>query len=311
MTTTASNTSPIAMSSNDAVLALFEDLARTTWEWLGQARQLKLSFSEETVTDIAALHIAGAALNQIKVSKTTKQQEKKFGIDWMWFIGNPTQGYIRYAVQAKKVTLDESVNYSYRIRRRVKGIPGVEFQIELLEQFARKARAKPIYCFYNNVDQGLATNHWHCLASRNQPDDIRQMGCTLVPLDAIQLVHEPYRRKDFASIHRDRRSIPWRCLFHPTCVAASIHARFDCRQEMLADQSPTDESISGTIFESLPDFLLGDSSVVEFSDVIQQLDLAGPIYDGDSDADVSPSGRLAIPEWFVVIECESSQSTEV
>ena len=229
----------------------------------------------------------------------------------MWFIGSPTQGYIRYAVQAKKVTLDESPNYSYRIRHPVKGIPGVEFQIELLEQFARKVRAKPIYCFYNNVDQNLATNYWHCLASPNQLDDIRQMGCTLVPLDAIKLVHERYGRKDFASIHRDRRSIPWRCLFHPTCVASSIHARPEYRQGNLADQSPRDESNSDPIFESLLDFLLGDSSVVEFSDVVQQLDLAGPLYDVDSDADVSPNRRLAIPGWFVVIEIERSRSTEV
>ena len=61
----------------------------------------------------------------------------------MWFIGSPAQGYIRYAVQAKKVTLDESTNYSYRLRHPVKGIPGVEFQIELLEQFARKALECP------------------------------------------------------------------------------------------------------------------------------------------------------------------------
>ena len=309
MTTTTSNASPIAMSPTDPVLALFEHLARTTWEWLGQARQLKLSFSEETVTDIAALHIAGAALNQIKVSKTTKQQEKKFGIDWMWFIGNPTQGYIRYAVQAKKITLDESTNFSYRIRHPVDGMPGVGFQIELLEQFARRARATPIYCFYNNVDRSLATNHWHCLA-RSQPDDIRQMGCTLVPLDAIQLVHEPYRRKDFASIHRDRRSIPWRCLFHPACIAASIHARPDHRQESLVDKSPRDEPISDPIFESLPNFLLGNSPVVEFSDVIQQLDLAGPPYDVGRSLHVARRGRLAIPEWFVVIESGPSQSSE-
>ncbi len=298
------------MSSTDAALPLFEYLARTTWEWLGQARQLKLGFSEETVTDIAALQMAGAASSQIKVSRTTKQQENLFGIDWMWFIGNPTQGYIRYAVQAKKVTLDESTNYSYRLRHPVKGIPGVDFQIELLEQFARKAHAKPIYCFYNNVDQSLATNHWHCLAFRSQPDDIRQMGCTLVPLDTIQLVHEPYHRKDFASIHRDRRSIPWRCLFHPTCVAASIHARPDDHHGTLADQAPRDDSISAPTFESLPDFLLEDSSVVEFSDVIQQLDLAGPLYDVDSDIGVPPSRRLAVPGWFVVIESEPSQSTE-
>lgn len=294
-----------------SVLSLFEHLARTTWEWLGQARQLGISFSEETVTDLTALQIAGARLNEIKVSKTAKQQEKRFGIDWMWFIGNRGQGYIRYAVQAKKITLDDSANYSYRIRHPVNGIQGVGFQIEVLEHFARRVRAIPLYCFYNNVDQALATRHWHCLNSPRQPDDIRQIGCTLVPLDAIQQVHEPYRRKNFVSIHRDERSIPWRCLFHPNCVVAKIHRGPEDRLGILKGQSPRDGHISAPMLGGLPEFLARDGSVVEFTDVIQQLELTGLIDDVDSDAELSPSGRLAIPEWFAVIESELTQVTEV
>ena len=164
MTTSTSSASSLGISSNNVALTLFEYIARTTWEWLGQARQLKLSFSEETVTDIAAPQIAGAASNQVKVSKTTRQQEKLYGIDWMWFIGNPRQGYSRYAVQAKKITLDSSANFSYRLRRRVSRIPGSEFQMERLEQFAMRARAIPLYCFYNNVNSALATGYWHCRA---------------------------------------------------------------------------------------------------------------------------------------------------
>ena len=299
-------TTSIGNPSSQPVLSLFEDLARSTWAWLGQARQLKLTFSEETVTDIAALQIAGAGLRQIKVFKPTKQKEKEFGIDWMWFIGSWTQGYARYAVQAKKIILDGAQNPSYRLRHPVKGIPTAEFQIEVLKQFARKACAKPLYCFYNNVDQNLATDHWHCRVFPNQPDDIRQMGCTLVPLDAIEIVHEPYHSKNFAAIHEDRRSIPWRCLFHPACVATSIDVGPDHHQEKLGDQTRQDGHISGPVFESLPDFLLGDSSVVDFSDVVQQLDLVGSLYDVDSVSGVSQSGHLAIPGWFVVIEIDSN-----
>ena len=215
MTTPSSSTPSLGMSSTNTPLTLFENIARTTWEWLCEARDRKLSFSEETITNIAALQIAGGASSQVKVAKASRLEEKRYGIDWMWFIGNPKQGYSRYAVQAKKVTLDPSTNFSYRLRHRVSRIPGSEFQIQRLERFARRARATPLYCFYNNVDPVLATRYWHCRGYPNQPDDIRQMGCTVVPLDAVQEVHKPHRRKDFCAVHRDNRSMPWRCLFHP------------------------------------------------------------------------------------------------
>ena len=302
MTTSTSSASSVGIPSTSVALPLFEQIAITTWEWLGQARQLKLSFSEETVTDIAALQIAGAASNQVKLAKATKRQEKRYGIDWMWFIGNSRQGYSRYAVQAKKMTLDHSTNFTYRLRHRVSRVPGLEFQIERLERFAQRARAVPLYCFYNNVDSALASKSWHCRAYPNQPDDHRQMGCTLVPLDAVQEVHKPHRRKDFCAVHRDKRSMPWRCLFHPSCLAAALPSKSDDRQGMLAGQHSQDDEGSPWRTESLPDFLLRGDPVVEIADVIQQLELAGLHDDLDSDPMLASSRWLDIPEWFVIVE---------
>ena len=300
----SSSAPSLGMFSTNSPLTLFENIARTTWEWLGEARQRKLSFSEETITDIAALQLTGgAASNQIKVAKASRLEEKRYGIDWMWFIGNPKQGYSRYAVQAKKVTLDTSTNFSYRLRHRVSRTPGSEFQIQRLERFAETARAVPLYCFYNNVDSALAFKYWHCRGYPNQPDDIRQMGCTVVPLDAIQEVHRPHRRKDFGAVHRDKRSIPWRCLFHPSCLAASIHSKSDDRQEILENRLSQDDQASPWRIEGLPEFLLQDNPVVEIADVVQQLELTGSHDDSDSD-DMLASIGPAIPEWFVVIESD-------
>ena len=88
MTTPNSSALSLATPSTNTPLTLFESIARTTWEWLGEARERKLSFSEETITDIAALQIAGGASNQIKVAKASRLEEKRYGIDWMWFIGS-------------------------------------------------------------------------------------------------------------------------------------------------------------------------------------------------------------------------------
>ena len=304
MTTSTGSVSSLGMAPTNTPLKLFESIARTTWEWLGEARERKLSFSEETITDIAALQIAGGASNQVKVAKASRLEEKRYGIDWMWFIGNPRQGYSRYALQAKKVTLNTSPNYSYRLRHRVSRIPGSEFQIQRLERFVRRARAIPLYCFYNNVDSILATSYWHCQVYPKQPDDIRQMGCTVVPLDAVQEVHKPHRRKDFSAVHRDRRSMPWRCLFHPECLAAVFHSRTDDRQGILADLDSQDDQISSSRTESLPEFLLQDDPVVEIADVIEQLELARLHDELGSDAMLAPNIRSYLPEWFVVVESD-------
>ena len=300
-------TSSASSSPNDAARKLFESIARTTWGWLGEARQRRLSFSEETVTDIASLEIAGDTSAQVKVAKSTRQQERRYGIDWMWFIGNPTQGYSRYAVQAKKITLDSSRRFGYRLRHRVSKTPGSEFQIDRLKQFANRARAIPLYCFYNNVDSNLAARHWHCKTHPDPPDDIRQMGCTIVPLDAVQLVHDPYRSKNFSAIHRDLRAIPWRCLFHPSCESVGIHSRSDYGQGILEIQDPRRDQTSPIRLEGLPAFMLDDDPVIDTADVVQELDLAGLFDDFASDAVLTPNARIATPKWFVVIETGTRQ----
>lgn len=311
MTTLTSTASSLGTPPTDPILSLFEELATTTWDWLGLARQLGLTFSEETVTDIAALQIADGALDKIKVAKTTKKQEKRCGIDWMWFIGNQRQKYTRYAVQAKKITLEASTTYSYRIRHPVNGIHGSEFQIEVLEQFAKNAHAIPLYCFYNNVDQALAARYWHCRTYPSQPDDIRQMGCTLVPLDWMKIVHTENHSKQFSAIHQDHRSIPWRCLFHPTCTNAFTRDwnRFLLNLSYLSDSSTDHEGdlVSQDFdpqIESLPDFLRGDDAVVEFETVIQGLNLSDFVGDVDSDDELSSNSTLPIPQWFLVIETD-------
>lgn len=306
MTTSTSNVSSKGTSSTSIALTLFEDIARTTWDWLGQARQLKLSFSEETVTDIAALQIAGTASSNVKVSKSTRQQERRLGIDWMWFIGNPRQGYTRYAIQAKKITLGPN-KFSYRLRHRVSSIPGSEFQIQRLEQFATRAHAIPLYCFYNNVGSALATRYWHCRTYPNPPDDIRQMGCTIAPLDAVRTVHKPHHPKDFSAVHRDVRSMPWRCIFHPGCFVADIHSGSDYRPKILEGQPLRDDRISLPRTESLPEFLLRDDPVVEIDDVIQQLELVGLFDSLYSDTVPMSMIQPAIPEWFVVIESDPNR----
>ncbi|MCY4354250.1 MAG: hypothetical protein OXC09_05625 [Truepera sp.] len=280
------NIPPTGASFPIGALQLFESLAGTTWDWLGHARKVKLAISEDSVTDITELEIATAGLNGIKVTRVTKQEESRYGFDWMWFIGNRDQGYIRYAVQAKKIILNTSGSYNYRIRHK-SGL-----QIVALKRFANCVGAIPLYCFYNNVDTSTAVRHWHCF----QQPDVRQMGCTLVPLDAVEIVHKPGHRKDFTAIHQDQRAIPWRCLFHPSCVSALIHRRAVGSADYSTYQAPDD--LTNPVPRDLPEFLLGDSPTVELDEVIRQLFL------DDEGGDPSLRRRLALPARCLVIESE-------
>ena len=294
MTTMAGASSLVGVVATPATVQLFEALAEMTWDWLGHARQLRFGISEDSITDITELEIARASLPEVKLTRVTRQDERFYGFDWLWFIGNRVQGYIPYAVQAKKITIDTSGHYSYRIRYKTGG----EFQIDILEQFAKCYGTKALYCFYNNVDAAMAIDGWHCTL---QPD-IKQMGCTLVPLDTVQEVHKPRNRKDFRAIHQDQWALPWRCLFHPGCIRASGHRQAMEFSNVSSDQTRDDAAGSFRRVERIPAFLLDDSPTVELDDVIDQLELVG--LDDVESVGRTPRRRIAAPEGILVVESE-------
>ena len=64
-------------------IRLFEDLASSTWDWLADSKRLGLGFSEDTVSDLNMLEIARSQINEVKVGRVTKGQERFVGFDWM------------------------------------------------------------------------------------------------------------------------------------------------------------------------------------------------------------------------------------
>ena len=138
----------------DAV-RLFEDLASSTWDWLADAKRLGLGFSEDTVSDLNMLQIARSQINEVKVGRVTKGQERFVGFDWMWLISAPGVGRAIYVVQAKKMRLDNALSYGYGSLRYPHNPP---FQIDMLQDFADSLGAVPLYCFYNNVADSEVTN---------------------------------------------------------------------------------------------------------------------------------------------------------
>ena len=180
---------------------LFESLAARTWMRLQLAEALRTSYGEETITDNIILDLLVAAPADVRVRPVPKPEEALHGADWEWWLGNDSDGWWPFAVQAKKL----SKNRVYLgLRYTVKGV----LQADLLERYARRRNAIPLYCFYN-YDDGLTPGDcWNCPL----PPDLSQLGCTVTALDVVKRVIPKRRPKTMRALHADRRSIPWRCL---------------------------------------------------------------------------------------------------
>ncbi len=69
------------MNAPNPAVRLFESLASSAWNWLGDARQLGLIFSEDTISDLTALEIARDASNEAAVRRVSKGKEKYVGFE--------------------------------------------------------------------------------------------------------------------------------------------------------------------------------------------------------------------------------------
>lgn len=94
-------------------------------------------------------------------------------------------------------------------------------QIDLLNTFAHRYRAIPLYLLYNHFDSCNPTDYWHCC----KPFDVEQFGCTLVPSWRIDCAISQRGQRTFPAIHVGASSLPWRCVFdcdHPEKYLASL-----------------------------------------------------------------------------------------
>ena len=250
------------------MVELFEVMARATWAQLADARRFNLGFSEDTVSDLNMLRIAQSQDNAVKVGRVTKAQERFTGFDWMWLISVPGMQRAIYVVQAKKMRLDNSGSCAYGSLRYPHRPP---YQIDILQEFADWIEAVPLYCFYNNVADAEAEKYWHCY---EQPEP-SQMGCTLVPLDAVRMIHDGTSGRNFRRIHQHQCAVPWRCLFHPQCSKFGFWGNAESPQFMPQDSRRVlDDGVSGdTVFEYFSEALLSGEDTIDLDTAVLQLGL--------------------------------------
>jgi hypothetical protein len=218
---------------------VFEKLSASTWGRLRDAEAYGISQGEETLTDINLLDIVKLKSPQVRVVKTPKNKEKDKGTDWEWWFGNNNIGWLRYAVQAKKIDY-KTQNYKV-LNHKVDGKP----QIDILETYSRVNMAIPLYCFYNYVEEDVS-EYWKC----NLPFDNHQLGCTITPLKNVRECINMHGKRNFKSLHRYPTTRPWRCLLYCPLI----------KNLYLSDRKSIDyfgfENVN--LYRSLPSELIND-----------------------------------------------------
>lgn len=185
------------------LIQLFENLATHVWRRIGESFRLGISQGEETLTDTILLSLAGSDTGRVRVWKTPKNIEREKGTDWEWWIGSHELGWIRYGVQAKKI----DKKHRYLNLKHTNPTDG-ELQIDVLDRYCAANNAIPLYCFYNYCTLPNIEDYWNCCEPFNKP----QLGCTISPSIVARHAITNYGTKNFASIHSDQHTVPWRCL---------------------------------------------------------------------------------------------------
>ncbi len=189
------------------------------WQRLESSKKYGISQGEETLTDNLLLYLASQKLPTLKIIQTPKDKESVKGTDWEWWIGNRKTGFLRYAVQAKK--LDLLTGRYASLNHKVGKGAAAEYQHKILEDYAKVNEAIPLYAFYNHLDTPNLPGSWNCPL----PLDHSKLGCTVTPLTNVKkaISHKGWR--SFEKIHSFSETVPLRCLaVCPNIVAPSVNS---------------------------------------------------------------------------------------
>jgi len=189
---------------------LLEDLARRTWHRLRDGNRLGIRQGETGLTDYLLLEIVRAGLASVKVIKTPLHSEASQGTDWEWWIGSTRLGWIRYAIQAKRLRFPN--DYYDAIGHRVNG----RLQVDLLMAYAAANRAVALYCLFNCTDDPKAEDYWQC----NLDFELEQLGCTVAPAKVVKQALSAWGGRTFQAIHSEPGVLPWRCLVYCPAILA-------------------------------------------------------------------------------------------
>jgi hypothetical protein len=177
---------------------LFETLASATWRTIISTHRNHVQLGEDAITSYNLNALACAGPMNVSFEDTRVDESTK-GCDFELWIGSDAMGWYRYAVQAKKIGV-KTGRYA-QLGHKVGGV----LQLDILERYAKANDAVPLYCFYNYV---AGTVPWNC----NYSIETEQLGCSVTPSTVVRAALKKRGGRSFAYIHKQRETLPWRCL---------------------------------------------------------------------------------------------------
>lgn len=190
------------------IAKIFEEITRRIWTDIHLSNKYKIMYGEETITDSILLELAKQNHHGIQILQTNKLSESTNGTDWEWFVGSDTFGWMRYAIQAKKLKCStgryESLNHKVGTQ------PHDDYQLNILKRFSEANDAIALYNFYNYYPQANESSHWHCETAF----DKELLGWTFTMLSNVETALNTKGCRTFNAIHM-AGALPIRCLF--TC----------------------------------------------------------------------------------------------
>ena len=211
----------------------FHDLAQETWSTLYQSFLVGMTVGEETITDNNLFTIQSLHPDKVAIIKFSKAKETVIGADWEWWLGNPSDGWIKMRIQAKKI-IPKRLAY--------KGVDhpnGTKQQINNLISKANSDGFIPAYCLYN-TNLSPRTPMW---------------GCAIADADSMLAVLKASGKScivDFAKIQSS--AFPWEKLVCEKDTKVSFPKGV---QNQFADIIPTNRRglISDAFSRELPEHL--------------------------------------------------------
>lgn len=187
----------------------FEDITRRIWSDINLSNRYRTIYGEETITDSILLELAKQNYFNIRILQTPKLSEAIKGTDWEWYVGSYKYGWIRYAIQAKKLNPKTYIYDS--LYHKVGNKTNNSYQMDILRTFSNANGAVALYNFYNYFPNATKVDHWNC--SKDFEKEL--LGWTFTPLKNVELAIKTNGNRTFDKIHHFKESLPIRCLF--TC----------------------------------------------------------------------------------------------
>ena len=179
---------------------IFEKLAFTTWETILNAFLEQISYGEDAITSVNLLSLKNESLGNLALQDTRPKESTK-GCDFEFWIGSDKKGWLRYAIQAKKITV--SSNRYSSLAHKVNDVP----QIDILEKYSLANRAIPLYCLFNYSKKVLSIKSG-CPKYKNS----EELGCSVTPLKTVRKALKTRGARTFQWFHSREETLPWSCL---------------------------------------------------------------------------------------------------